>query len=281
VIVPSIKQWRSLALARFIIKPGGFFGLLLVAGSAVAGSPCEDAIADRLEPVTIKAVEEGGDIRLVDGRVLRLAGLRWPDQTTLSTRRRWALDLEVMLREGIAEAAIGDRADRWGRLPAMLLIRDTTNEAESLQQRLISSGAALYWPEKDLDPQCHFSLAKAESKARANGLGVWQTETLVITPADFPLDANLFGRLALIKGRITRIARRRSVTYFNLGLAWRGKLTVLTLGRGGLSEADIDVLQENVSGKQVILRGILQKGRRNAEIIISMREQITMEAEIE
>jgi hypothetical protein len=281
LIVPSTSKTLALGLAGFIIKLAVLAGFFAAGDKASAAPSCEAAIADRLEPVSVKAVTDGGDIGLADGRILRLAGLRWPDTADLLARRQWAGDLDALLKEGLAEAAIGAKPDRWQRFPALVMIRDASGKAELLQERLTSSGNGLFWPEPGLEEPCRMALIEAERQARLKGTGLWKTQTVLLMPQDFPLDPQRFGRLALVEGRITNIVQRRSVTYINLGLAWRGKLTVLTFNRRGLAVADLATLQENVKGKWVTLRGILEKGRRNAEIIVSMKEQITVEAQRE
>lgn len=193
----------------------GFGGVVAALALALAtpAAACEVPLIGRGVPATADA---DGDLRLEDGRRVRLAGV--------------ALDpgLSAALASAIAESAIGrpvvlngpPAADRYGRLAAIVRFEPG---APSLQQVLVERGLALVRPEEGVS-SCLPALLQAEAKARRARLGLWAAS--LPNAADVEAIRRHSGRFLAFEGEILAVGEGRSVDYLNFGPVWRQDVTV-------------------------------------------------------
>lgn len=221
------------------------FLLLVVAAPALAqvsAGRCDGEVW----PDRLSRIEEHGDLRTASGRLLKLVDIR------LDTAAR--ARLASLEGEAIAVGAAG-AADRWGRLPArVLLSRDGTD----LAALLLRDGLALV-DVGERDGLCRPGLFEAEAEARREGRGWWASIRL---PADEPdAVAARAGRFAVIEGVVVSVGERARWTYLNFGRDFRRDFAVSitrrnwdAMKRAGLSAAAL-------KGRRIRVRGVIERRR--------------------
>lgn len=216
--------WFNLVMAwRFCNIQKMAIGLLLLQSAA---GYCEELPQERMctanlaESIAVVALDKDGDIRLQDGRVLRLAGLDWPAQDQAeqraALRQRWA---ELVMPGGVARrvsARITGEKDRWGRQAAQVFVLGPdTDPPVWLQGGLLSSGLVVAWPEPAM-AMCWAAALAAETRARAAGSGLWSGlhqhdgSTLLRAGGDSPMS-----RRVVFESRVASVRPGRRVTFVN------------------------------------------------------------------
>lgn len=195
-------HFQSLALIFAIIA---WFG----ATFSAAAQPPEVARG------VVATVEEGGVLRLEDGRTVRPA----------------LLEVRPEVRDAAAGVVAGRvvslhwpalRRDRHGRLLAQV-VRD---DGLWLQQALIGGGVARVVTFAD-ETEGASALLVAEDAARRAGLGLWaEAENAPLPAADIAAVAARRGHFAVIEGRVKASALVRGRLYLNFGEDWRDDVTV-------------------------------------------------------
>jgi len=183
-----------------------------------------------LERAVLERVTPQGDLQLKDARLVRLAGLH----VVAPDRAAWPQP-----GAPLALGLLDDKADRWGRLPALVF---TLAEGETplwLQQALVGRGAAVARPEQSLGA-CWPLLAAAEAGAER------------ASPA-LPAEG---GRFARVLGRVSRVGEGRSAHFVTLWDAGGARVTGLVQKRhlGRFRQAGVDVLA--LRGHLIRLRGV-------------------------
>jgi hypothetical protein len=209
-----------------------------------APAAAETCGPDRLERATLARVAPDGDLHLIDGRVLRLAGLHRPERAVVPLRSG----------ESIAFGAL-DEPDRWSRLPAIVFALPEGGDPVWLQAHLAANGHAAARFEPALGP-CWPLLLAAEAKAAAPP----------------PLAAEP-GRYARVEGRVSRIGEGRSAQFLTVfdgeGRRVTGVIQKRHLRR--IQQGGVDVTA--LKGHIVRLRGV--RSLRNPHAIqLSRAEQI-------
>jgi hypothetical protein len=219
--------------------------LLSLVSPAAAAEGCGP---DRLERGTLAQVSADGDLRLADGRSLRLAGLHRPGDGDRPAA------LPVKAGDTLAFGLL-DEADRWSRLPAIVFALPDGGDPVWLQEHLAATGRALVRWEAALGG-CWPLLAAAEARAQA-----------------LPRLAAEVGRFARVEGRVSRIGEGRSAHFVTLFDADGQRVTGLVQKRHlkRLKDAGVDVA--GLKGHIVRIRGV--RGPRNPQVIaVSRAEQI-------
>jgi hypothetical protein len=204
--------------------------LLAQTGSrAVACGPAE------LTPATVARTTAEGDILLQDGRTLRLAGLQ---------PARGAEGGVLKPGEAVAYGLIAADADRWGRLPALVFLRDGGGAWRLIQEAAIADGARVR-PEPELG-DCLSLLSRLEATAA-------------------PAAHGEAGRLDRVEARVRRVGEGRSALF--VWLPDQGAVRTFGLVQkrhlARFVAAGVDV--KTLAGKTVRLRGV--RGVRNAAAI--------------
>ncbi len=136
------------------------------------------------EPVTVAAVEAQGELRLADGRLIRLVGLDpvlgTPDDPDRADTAR--ADLAGMLAGRAATLIpLATARDRWGRLPALVFAAEATEGG--LAAAAIAAGLGRFLPEAPAHA-CRDALLRAEVAARAAKLGLWSDPYYAVLDVD-------------------------------------------------------------------------------------------------
>lgn len=154
------------ALAIFLIC--AFFAQITQSFAADSSVPTEGVVAHCFD---------GDTFKLRDRRVVRLAGIDAPETAHkdspaqyYSRQSRQLLEELVRGQKITLEFPGVGLKDRHGRLIANVLLPDGT----SVNEQMVSAGAAFYYPHQDLNPQFQDNLRLAQAEAIKERRGFWQ-----------------------------------------------------------------------------------------------------------
>lgn len=198
---------------RFVI--GSTAGLALFSAESAA----------RGEPEPLPPFIDGQSVTL-SGRAYALTDIIAPSPNALAGRPDPMADharavLERALREGAPAAAGAPMTDRWGRAVGPLAWRTRAGRLTTLQEILVSEGAARVAPESDdiaFIERCY----AAERSARERPLGLWTRHAYRIRDAARAENASGF---QIFAGIVTSAAARGRRVYFNFGADYRTDFT--------------------------------------------------------
>lgn len=244
-------------------------GLLL----ALAILPAARAGADEAlcldgprETVRIATAVSGDELRLADGRLIRLAGVEAP-LPSLADRRsatRAAADRLAEADRRALAARVADRdfemldlgEDRWGRRLGHLVDTETGHWLEGdlveegrLRQRSIPG-----------DPVCAAALLAREAPARAARRGSWGRPETAVLAADRTLLARV-GDVVVAEGTVRSIGRSRGRTWLNFGddIVRDFAVVMNDNDRGRFERAGRP--WERLEGRRILIRGlVLRRG---------------------
>ena len=135
------------------------------------------------EPVALASVAPRLELKLADGRLLRLAGLEAAAGTPAAPDRD-ATDAATLAaiigRQLLAVTILSPKPDRWGRLLAFASVAD--GPAGGLAAAALSAGVARYRPEAAV--ACRAALLAAEDAARRAKRGLWADPFYSVLAAD-------------------------------------------------------------------------------------------------
>jgi endonuclease YncB( thermonuclease family) len=223
------------------------FASALSAGAASAcGVPSGSA--------EVRAVDSQAQIRLGDGRLIRLAGLDIPSAArggfdALAPAR--ALLTAGWAGKTVSVALLAPRPDRWGRWLADLALPGGL--APSTQ--LLGAGLALVRPEFETS-DCEEARLETESKARQSGLGLWNDPESIHDASD-PDDLRAYdGLFVLAEGQVRRVGVGRSRVYLDFGR--RGGFSVVALRKTEPAFERRGVKLEALTGRTIRVRGVVE-----------------------
>ncbi|HEX5795353.1 MAG TPA: thermonuclease family protein [Geminicoccaceae bacterium] len=210
-----------------------------------------DALAEELDwspPLEVARVLAAERLELVDGRSIRLAGIRVP--ATVAGQAQ-ALLAELVANRALRLGTSPAPFDRYGDLVAQVERADGL----WLQGALLERGLAQVRTRPDEVARAAAMLG-LEQAARAAGRGLWRQPGLAARPADQLADA--IGSFQIVQGRVLRVAPTEDYVYLNFGQDWRSDFT-LRLRRAELdasfARSPVDVLA--LAGRRVEVRGFV------------------------
>lgn len=177
---------------RFVV----FWVSALLHGAAGPASGC--ALPADAETVRLAGLGPGGDLRLEDGRLLRLVGVA-PRQDEAEAAG-FAGGVTAYGHVPFRLMTFGE-ADRWGRLPARL-VREDGGGRQDLAALLVGSGHAARLVEAGAD--C-IAWSPTDKTSQAKLLDGHDPAAL----------AGQAGRMVWLQGRIASVGERRNWTYLN------------------------------------------------------------------
>ncbi len=237
-------------------RPGA--GAALAFALALA-SPASAACGVAAGTAKIAEVTERLELRLEDGRLLRLAGLDVPvfgrGAAETAANARAFLKQRLAGREA-ALVAFAAAPDRWGRVPADLILSEPSGGGESSAAlALLSAGFARVRPEFETRG-CVGERLSAERSARAAGLGLWDDPDYSILEAgDVEELAERDGRFVLVEGVVRRVGLGRSRFYLDFG--GRDELTVVVARKSQAAFASAGAPLGALAGEKIRARGVL------------------------
>lgn len=196
----------------------------------------------------IRTIDSADRLVLVDGTIVRLAGVRVPDAIEARARRVVAR----LIGDGAVRLGFEARPyDRYGRLVAHIERADDL----WLQGALLERGLAQVGTRPGESARAAEMLA-LERQARSKSLGLWAD------PAFAPRSAEEAGRFVgsfqIVTGRALRSEPVGDYVYVNFGEDWRSDFT-LRFRRADVRErfepAGLSV--EDLAGRRVEVRGLL------------------------
>ena len=185
------------------------------------------------------------ELRLEDGRVVRLAGIEFPN----GAPEIGALPTSA----GVRLEPAAPPQDRHGRLRAQVHATD----GRWLQGELVREGAALVAPAEDVADATLRALLALEREAREARRGVWGGTAATAGP--WPADApqGLRAGYGLVTGRVVTVARARGFVYVNFGRRWRQDFTLRAEERIARRLARQGLDLERLEGRNLIVRGMV------------------------
>ena len=236
--------------------------LMMLSGPAVgAGDECPPAGG---LPVIVDSIAGSDNLRLADGRILRLAGIAVPPAAAPDAR---LFLLRITKNANIRLHPQGPSSDRYGRVLARLSVRsdgqDIWQDAGQdvwIERALITAGLAL----ATLTPGengCFSALVASEAEARRSRSGYWAVDgAMTIAPSRFDEVAAAAGRFAVYEGKILRVAVRDYAIFLDFGEDWRRALSIILLRRHRQAVEAVLGPMQNLAGKTVQIRGIVERG---------------------
>jgi endonuclease YncB( thermonuclease family) len=240
-------------LRRRNFKPAvqAFALMCAVAATACLGSAQGCGVAGGA--ARIAEVTERLEIRLEDGRLVRLAGLDIPTPARggfdAATPARARL-VEHWMGTSAAVAPLAPKPDRWGRWLVDLSLPD----GASASMELLGAGFALVRPEFETRG-CENERLAAESAARAAGLGLWNDPDSILDASDLEALRANDGRFVVIEGAVHRVGMGRSRVYLDFGR--RGGFTVVVARKAEPAFERRGVALGALGGQTVRVRGVL------------------------
>jgi endonuclease YncB( thermonuclease family) len=232
-------------------------GAALVLALALA-QPASAACGVAAGTAKVAEVVERLEIRLDDGRLVRLAGLDVPVSARgapeTAAEARAFLASRLAGRE-VGLAAFAAKPDRWGRILADLSLPEPVGGAASVASLLLSQGFARVRPEFETRG-CVGERLAAERKARQSGLGLWSDpDYSVLEAADVEGLAEWDGRFVLVEGVVRRVGVGRTRLYLDFG--GRDGFTVLVARKSQSAFQSAGVPLSALAGEKIRVRGVL------------------------
>lgn len=203
-------------MTRAGLRSKALAGLLALSGHGLLSGAVLACQAEGAERVRVSAVSAHGDLRLADGRTVRLAGINWPERARARERERLAAAVQAHVLAETAGMVVRGAADRWGRLPVDLFVLSAEGRAPLwVQGELAEDGMALIWPEAASRP-CWAALAERETLGRQARAGVWSALARRPLRSRLPVELRvpISGRV-VYEGEVFSVRKGRSVTFVN------------------------------------------------------------------
>jgi hypothetical protein len=202
-------------------------------------------------------------VELDDGRVIRLAGIRLPDDGAAGQQAHAAL---AGLAEGHPVRFEPAARDRHGRLAAQVW-RD---DGLWLQGAMLERGL-VQLQTRPGEAARAAEMAAQEDAARHAGAGIWADPYFAVRSVDQLEGAA--GSFQVVRGRVVRVAPTARYVYLNFGADWRSDFTLRVAGKLARSLKKTGLDLESLAGREVEVRGyVLEAGGPLIEL--SHREQI-------
>jgi len=237
----------------------------MVTASLLAAAPADSQTARPACPasdpaglVVLAGLDRHGDLRLADGRIVRLAGLA-PRQSE-DARDRFADALAPWHGSRFGLAQLGP-PDRWGRLPARLVLTEPAAAPgwPDLNAVLLALGVASRLPEPAA-AACDDLWRKAEAAAAASlsATGASGRALPLIDGHDGAAVRAQAGRIVIVEGRVASVGERPQRVYLNFerrrgagGSIVLSRTIWRDMQRGGWTVSTL-------TGKRVRIRGVVE-----------------------
>jgi len=260
-----MKGWRAGVLAASLAAEfaliSGYVGAAAqeqpaAVEAAAASTPCGGDVIARSG---VKAVVDGRNIVLDDGRLVHLAAIEVPllpaPEGTAAKAALAALvnGAQVVLRQ----AQPGLEPDRYGRIVAY--VETWRGGAQrSVQAEMLAAGSARVG--EDAGSQaCAAELLRREATARQAKLGLWASPYYDPIQADDP--SSILAqrdRFALVQGQVVSVHESGATLYVNFGRRWSEDFAVTIGKRNERNFAAIGVDLKGLAGRRVRVRGWIE-----------------------
>ncbi len=251
--------FKSRHILVFFLLFANFLGTGIVQGQETAPLPVNDfsalkqtgeaQVLEVISPLTVK---------LSNGELVRLPGLHFPDYDYTAERiGPFALTAMKVLKDMLEGQQVvvyqtpkkdWGRTNRMGHTLAHLARADNGLWAQGMLVRL---GLAQV-KTSQRNPEMAVQLYALEAEARAEKLGAWEADDIILSPEDTPQHLNSF---QIVEGTVQSAAMKKNRVYLNFGGNWRDDFTVSIApeDRRVFTKAEINPLDWN--GARVRVRG--------------------------
>ncbi len=210
--------------------------------------------------VHVVAVDERLDIKLADGRLVRLGGLDLPqpgrgDPGTARSARDF-LSARLVGREVELDLLVNE-TDRWERTVADFSVSEAKGPSAdaSIAAALLRAGHARVKPEFETR-NCAPGRLAIEDVARRAGLGIWRDPEYAVNPAiGMSSLRRRNGEFVVIEGSVRRVGFGRSHIY--LDLAPRDGPTIVVARKLEKAFAKAGRPLDALAGQTIRVRGVL------------------------
>ncbi len=225
---------------------------------AAAPTPCGGDVIARSG---VKAVLDGRNIVLDDGRVVHLAAievplLSAPDGTAAKAALAALINgAQVELRQ--ADSRPGLEPDRYGRIVAYVEALHGGAQ-RSVQAEMLAAGSARVGGDAD-SQACAALLLRREATARQAKLGLWASPYYDPIQADDP-SSILVQRdhFALVEGQVASVHESGATLYVNFGRRWSEDFAVTIRKRYERNFAATGVDLKGLAGRRLRVRGWIE-----------------------
>jgi len=229
--------------------------------------PLPDCAGDMmLARAEIVRVEKDGTLILNNGRAVILEGLRLPgaDRPAAPVAGQ-ALAILRALASGLTLTSTRPRNDRYGR------IRVQAFGTGWLQTELLKRGLARVAVLPDRQ-ECSPDFYEAETAARSAGRGLWALPEFAVRQAQ-PFSAPA-GSFQLVQGRIVNVASHDGRIFLDFSQDYRKGFSAIIAPEDRRAFRDSDLVPEDLVGREVRLRGIVEGFNGRHEMALSNPRQI-------
>jgi endonuclease YncB( thermonuclease family) len=245
----SVRAHPRIFRVHGFTAPAGALALAI----AFAGEPAP-ACGVVSGSAEVRAVDDQAQIRLVDGRLIRLGGLDIPGAArggfdALTPAR--ALLTAGWVGKTVSVAPLAPRPDRWGRWLADV----SSPDGLAASTALLGAGLARVRPEFETR-DCEEGRLETEARARAAGLGLWNDPDSIRDASDLDALRADDGLFAVIEGQVRRVGVGRSRVYLDFGR--RGGFSVVAPLKAEPAFERRGVKLEALTGRRVRVRGVLE-----------------------
>jgi endonuclease YncB( thermonuclease family) len=255
---------------RLSLTYGAILAAICLLPDAYAAAPTGDEhfIPDCAGTVVIAhariaRVDGDGALILADGRSLRLEGIRLP--LTDSSVHALAALRAMALAGPVNFTAAAPQKDRYGRIRVQAIGR------QWLQVALLEQGLARVQISPDRS-ECAPDLYEAEAAARARHAGIWALPVYAVRTPQTLKGAT--GSFQLVEGQVSNIGHADGRTFIDFDAPGRRLFTAVVGAQSRRAFRDFDF--DELSGRRVRVRGIVQDYRGRPEIILSNPFQIEL-----
>jgi hypothetical protein len=211
-------------------------------------------------------VEQDGTLILADGRAVVLEGIRLPLADGKAVSGQALATLRAMAADGVVNFTTSG-PDRYGRIRAQGFGRAW------FQTRLLEQGLAQVRISPD-HTECAPDLYEAEAVARSRHAGLWALPDHRVRSVDEL--AGTQGSFQVVQGQVGNIGRADGRTFIDVGADAEDKrLFTVVIGaqdRRAFRDFDFDELR----GRNIRVRGVVQDYRGRPEIVLSNPAQIEL-----
>ncbi len=253
----------------------------------IGGAPAEPAAAptacrfELIDTGSVRAVIDGRNIVLDDGREIRLDGIEVPPlpasgetgpRAEAGLAARSALEAIVLGRTVALHQRPAGTTDRYGRMLAYVYPADGS-VGHSVAHELLARGAVRVAAQIG-NRACATELLARERAAREAGLGLWREAYYSVVGADRGAELQAGrGRFTVAEGKVLSVRERGGTIYMNFGRRWSQALTVTILKRHERIFAEAGVAPKGLENRHVRVRGWVEE-RNGPRIEVLGPEQI-------